>query len=57
MITILGIHLILLGLGKITNLILSPNVIFGYLVKSPFWGERWIVSVDDLEDTRINNSA
>jgi photosystem II CP43 chlorophyll apoprotein len=57
MITILGIHLILLGLGKITNLILSPNVIFGYLVKSPFWGEGWIVSVDDLEDTRINNSA
>nr|KJB48675.1 hypothetical protein B456_008G081300 [Gossypium raimondii] len=25
-------------------------VIFGYLLKSPFGGEWWIVSVDDLED-------
>ncbi|KAJ3667870.1 hypothetical protein LUZ61_023022 [Rhynchospora tenuis] len=76
MTTILGIHLILLGLGafllvfkavyfggvydtwapgggdvrKITNLTLSPSVIFGYLLKSPFGGEGWIVSVDDLED-------
>ncbi|KAL5645176.1 hypothetical protein ACJX0J_004295, partial [Zea mays] len=76
MTTILGIHLILLGLGafllvlkalyfggvydtwapgggdvrKITNLTLSPGVIFGYLLKSPFGGEGWIVSVDDLED-------
>ncbi|VAH69885.1 unnamed protein product [Triticum turgidum subsp. durum] len=76
MTTILGIHLVLLGLGafllvlkalyfggvydtwapgggdvrKITNLTLSPSVIFGYLLKSPFGGEGWIVSVDDLED-------
>ena len=78
MTTILGIHLILLGLGafllvlkalyfggiydtwapgggdvrKITNLTLSPSVIFGYLLKSPFGGEGWIVSVDDLEDIK-----
>ncbi|KAB2629311.1 PsbC(chloroplast) [Pyrus ussuriensis x Pyrus communis] len=76
MTTILGIHLILLGLGafllvfkalyfggvydtwapgggdvrKITNLTLSPSIVFGYLLKSPFGGEGWIVSVDDLED-------
>ncbi|CAN1865192.1 Photosystem II CP43 reaction center protein [Linum perenne] len=76
MTTILGIHLILLGIGafllvfkalffggiydtwapgggdvrKITNLTLTPSVIFGYLLKSPFGGEGWIVSVDDLED-------
>ncbi|KAK6769481.1 hypothetical protein RDI58_031120 [Solanum bulbocastanum] len=76
MTTILGIHLILLGIGafllvfkalyfggvydtwapgggdvrKITNLTLSPSIIFGYLLKSPFGGEGWIVSVDDLED-------
>nr|YP_010424144.1 photosystem II CP43 chlorophyll apoprotein [Cotinus coggygria]USH58478.1 photosystem II CP43 chlorophyll apoprotein [Cotinus coggygria] len=76
MTTILGIHLILLGIGafllvfkalyfggvydtwapgggdvrKITNLTLSPSVIFGYLLKSFFGGEGWIVSVDDLED-------
>ncbi|KAG2282787.1 hypothetical protein Bca52824_054007 [Brassica carinata] len=69
MTTILGIHLILLGVGafllvfkalyfggvydtwapgggdvrKITNLTLSPSVIFGYLLKSPFGGEGWIV--------------
>ncbi|CAN1870229.1 Photosystem II CP43 reaction center protein [Linum perenne] len=35
---------------KITNLTLTPSVIFGYLLKSPFGGEGWIVSVDDLED-------
>ncbi|KAK4733664.1 hypothetical protein R3W88_007925 [Solanum pinnatisectum] len=76
MTTILGIHLILLGIcafllvfkalysggvydtwdlgggdvRKITNLTLSPSIIFGYLLKSPFEGEGWIVSVDDLED-------
>ncbi|KAK8968955.1 Photosystem II CP43 chlorophyll apoprotein [Platanthera guangdongensis] len=69
MTTILGIHLILLGIGafllvlkalyfggvydtwapgggdviKITNLTLNPSVIFGYLLKSPFGGEGWIV--------------
>ncbi|KAG4143034.1 hypothetical protein ERO13_D06G164032v2 [Gossypium hirsutum] len=68
MTTILGIHLILLGIGafllvfkalyfggvydtwapgggdvrKITNLTLSPSVIFGYLLKLPFGGEGWI---------------
>ncbi|RZC68913.1 hypothetical protein C5167_032126 [Papaver somniferum] len=35
---------------KINNLTLSPSNIFGYLLKSPFGGEGWIVSVDDLED-------
>ncbi|KAL2957343.1 hypothetical protein AAZX31_18G141500 [Glycine max] len=35
---------------KITNLTLSPSIIFGYLLKSPFGGEGWIVSVDNLED-------
>ncbi|KAH9556030.1 hypothetical protein CY35_07G004000 [Sphagnum magellanicum] len=76
MTTILGIHLILLGVGafllvlkalyfggvydtwapgggdvrRITNLTLCPSVIFGYLLKSPFGGEGWIVSVDNLED-------
>ncbi|CAN1865616.1 Photosystem II CP43 reaction center protein, partial [Linum perenne] len=30
---------------KITNLTLTPSVIFGYLLKSPFGGEGWIVSV------------
>ncbi|PPR96444.1 hypothetical protein GOBAR_AA24223 [Gossypium barbadense] len=29
---------------------LGPSVIFGYLLKSPFGGEGWIVSVDVLED-------
>lgn len=35
---------------KITNLTLSLNIIFGYLLTSPFRGEGWIVSVDDLKD-------
>ncbi|CAN4125348.1 unnamed protein product [Withania somnifera] len=41
MTTILGIHLILLGIDvrKITNLTLSPSIIFGYLLKSPFGGK------------------
>src|SRR5438128_1565568 len=68
--TILGIHLILLGLGafllvlkalyfggvydtwapggdvrEITNLTLSPGVIFGYLLKSPF---GWYFSTKSL---------
>ncbi|GAB1537414.1 hypothetical protein NUACC21_00540 [Scytonema sp. NUACC21] len=34
----------------ITNPTLNPAVIFGYLLKSPFGGEGWIVSVDNLED-------
>ncbi|CAN6454003.1 unnamed protein product [Victoria cruziana] len=35
---------------RIINLTLRPSIIFGYLLKSPFGGEGWIVSVDDLED-------
>ncbi|MEO1131792.1 MAG: photosystem II reaction center protein CP43 [Cyanobacteria bacterium J06639_1] len=76
MTTIIGIHLILLGLGAfllvakamafgglydtwaagggdvrvVTNPTLDPRVIFGYLVKSPFGGEGWICSVNNLED-------
>jgi photosystem II CP43 chlorophyll apoprotein len=76
MTTILGIHLILLGVGsfllvlkdlyfggvydtcapgggdvrKIMNATLNPSAIFSYLMKSPFRGEGWIISVDNLED-------
>jgi photosystem II CP43 chlorophyll apoprotein len=35
------------GFRKITNLALNPGVIFGYLLKFPFGGEAWIVSVDN----------
>nr|QGU93154.1 photosystem II CP43 chlorophyll apoprotein [Selaginella rossii] len=35
---------------RITNLTVSPSVISGYLPKSPFGGEGWIVGVDNLED-------
>ncbi|KAL5644485.1 hypothetical protein ACJX0J_000385 [Zea mays] len=61
MTTILGIHLILLGLGAfllvLKALILAgvydtwapgggiPGVIFGYLLKSPFGGEGWIILI------------
>jgi photosystem II CP43 chlorophyll apoprotein len=34
----------------ITDPTLNPGVIFGYLLKSPFGGDGWIVSVDNLED-------
>ncbi len=34
----------------ITNPTLNPAIIFGYLLKSPFGGDGWIVSVDNLED-------
>ncbi len=34
----------------ISNPTLDPTVIFGYLAKSPFGGEGWLVSVDNLED-------
>ena len=76
MTTILGIHLVILGIGAyllvwkalyfggvydtwapgggdvriISNPTLSPAVIFGYLLKSPFGGDGWIVSVDNMED-------
>ncbi len=34
----------------ITNPTLNPAVIFGYIIKSPFGGEGWIVSVNNMED-------
>jgi photosystem II CP43 chlorophyll apoprotein len=34
----------------VTNPTLNPAVIFGYLVRSPFGGDGWAVSVDNLED-------
>ncbi len=34
----------------VTNPTLNPAVIFGYLLRSPFGGDGWIVSVDNLED-------
>mgnify|MGYP006422149645 FL=1 len=34
----------------INNPTLNPATIFGYLIKSPFGGEGWIVSVDNMED-------
>jgi photosystem II CP43 chlorophyll apoprotein len=34
----------------ITNPTLNPAIIFGYILKSPFGGDGWIVSVDNLED-------
>jgi photosystem II CP43 chlorophyll apoprotein len=34
----------------ISNPTLNPAIIFGYLLKSPFGGDGWIVSVDNMED-------
>ncbi len=34
----------------ITNPTLNPLIIFGYLIKSPFGGDGWIVSVNNMED-------
>ena len=34
----------------ITNPTLNPLVIFGYLLRSPFGGDGWIVSVNNMED-------
>lgn len=34
-------------LSLLTNPTLSPFVIFGYILKSPFGGDGWIVSVCD----------
>ncbi len=76
MTSIIGFHLIMLGLGAlllvakamffggvydtwapgggdvriINNPTLNPAVIFGYLIKAPFGGEGWIISVDNMED-------
>ena len=76
MTTILGIHLILLGIGCfllvakacfvgglydtwapgggdvriVSAPTLNPLIIFGYVLKSPFGGDGWIISVNNLED-------
>jgi photosystem II CP43 chlorophyll apoprotein len=76
MTSILGSHLIILGLGSlllvlkgcfiggiydtwapgggdvriVTSPTLNPRIIFGYVLKSPFGGDGWIISVDTLED-------
>jgi len=76
MTTILGIHLILLGIGcfllvakacfvgglydtwapgggdvrVVSAPTLNPLIIFGYVLKSPFGGDGWIISVNNLED-------
>jgi photosystem II CP43 chlorophyll apoprotein len=34
----------------ITNPTLNPAIIFGYLTRSPFGGEGWIVGVNNMED-------
>jgi photosystem II CP43 chlorophyll apoprotein len=34
----------------ITNPTLNPATIFGYLLKAPFGGEGWIISVNNMED-------
>ncbi|MEL6224989.1 MAG: photosystem II reaction center protein CP43 [Cyanobacteria bacterium J06627_8] len=34
----------------ITNPTLNPAVIFGYVTRSPFGGEGWIIGVDNMED-------
>ena len=34
----------------ISNPTLKVEIIFGYLLKSPFGGDGWIVSVDNIED-------
>ena len=34
----------------ISNPTLSPFVIFSYILKSPFGGDGWITSVDNMED-------
>ena len=34
----------------ITNPTLNPIVIFGYVFRSPFGGDGWVVSVNNMED-------
>jgi len=34
----------------INNPTLNPAVIFGYLLRSPFGGEGWLIGVDNMED-------
>ncbi|MGA1625631.1 MAG: photosystem II reaction center protein CP43 [Prochlorothrix sp.] len=38
------------GVRVITNPTLSPNVLFGYLFRSPFGGEGWLIGVNNMED-------
>jgi photosystem II CP43 chlorophyll apoprotein len=35
---------------KIISLTFNMSIIFGYLLKSPFGGDRWIVNVNNLKD-------
>jgi len=35
----------------ITTPTLNPIVIFGYVFRSPFGGDGWVVSVNNMEDT------
>jgi photosystem II CP43 chlorophyll apoprotein len=59
MTTILGIHLILLGVGAAGLALATSHAYFyagfqtrsfGYILISPFGGDGWIVRVDNLED-------
>lgn len=34
----------------VTSPTLDPTIIFGYVLKSPFGGDGWLISVDNLED-------
>ena len=80
MTTILGIHLVLLGIGcfllvakacfvgglydtwapgggdvrVVTAPTLNPLIIFGYVLKSPFGGDGWVISVNNLEDIVVD---
>jgi hypothetical protein len=47
--TIHGLQVVVMYVLLQTQL-LSPAVIFGYILKSPFGGDGWIVSVDNMED-------
>jgi len=38
------------GVRVITNPTLSPSVLFGYLFRSPFGGEGWLIGVNNMED-------
>ncbi|KAJ8419225.1 hypothetical protein Cgig2_032379 (chloroplast) [Carnegiea gigantea] len=41
---------------KITNVTLSPSIIFGYLLKSPFGGEGWIVIRDQRLGANVGSA-
>jgi photosystem II CP43 chlorophyll apoprotein len=46
---ILG-HLVVVMYAFITTPTLNPIVIFGYVFRSPFGGDGWVVSVNNMED-------